>query len=215
MYGLRYLVFCSMCILSSLSLAFGAQPRTPREAIGEGVHVRVHAYYDSAFARNKSKEELTKHFGNIFQTVQGEFFKRFINVTFEVKESEQKESLEVYDNVTEEVNGNATLKNLKEEAEKEVPESYNSIYYFFTGNDIFTNKTMQSDGLYTPRTFCTTNGTAAVLQSMARSEFWMTPFKLTSLMFGSTRSPPRDEDYPKMNETFRKCTHSPTREMLH
>uniref|UniRef100_A0A224YBK8 28 kDa Metastriate family member n=1 Tax=Rhipicephalus zambeziensis TaxID=60191 RepID=A0A224YBK8_9ACAR len=214
MYGLRYLVFCSMCILSSISLAFGAKQRTPRESIGEGIHVTVKARYDSAFKQDNTTEQLRTHFQNIFQRVQGEFYKRFINVTFEVKESEQEEELVVYyDNATKLVNGNETLEKLKKEAE--ALKEMSSIYYFFSGQQIFENETMLQDGLYTPGTFCTTDGTAAVLQSMADPRFWMTPYKLTSFMFGSTHSPPREgEDYRKINETFQKCL-APSTGTLH
>uniref|UniRef100_A0A224Y9W0 28 kDa Metastriate family member n=1 Tax=Rhipicephalus zambeziensis TaxID=60191 RepID=A0A224Y9W0_9ACAR len=217
MYGLRCLVFCSLCIVSTHVIAIWAKRNKPEKAIGEGIHVKVKPYYDTRFAGTKNETELKQHFNTIFKKVQDRFHEKSIKVTFEVTDAEKEDKLVEYYNKTEEiVNGNGTLENLKKEADREILHKLNSIHYFFSGSYIYENETMHQDGVYTPHTFCTVSATATVIQSMPDPNFWMTPYKMTLFLFGSRHTPqPDEQDYRKMNDTFQLCLRPGGREVLH
>uniref|UniRef100_A0A224YHD8 28 kDa Metastriate family member n=1 Tax=Rhipicephalus zambeziensis TaxID=60191 RepID=A0A224YHD8_9ACAR len=195
-----FLVFCLFVSLLKGRLSYTVS--TPWAPVGDGIKAEVKVYYDTEYVT--TEENISDHFTTIFSQIQRELHKNLVMVNLTVNSTQKNDSLRVFehDNVT--VNGNATLDVLKKLLQSE---PNNTIGYYFTGRNINETKERRADDIYTLDTFCTSNPTATVLQSLQFPGFYLTAYKETIFMLGSRHTPkPHNDDYERMNQTFRRCT---------
>ncbi|XP_075530304.1 uncharacterized protein LOC142563613 isoform X2 [Dermacentor variabilis] len=178
-----------------------------KEPIGQNITVKVQAYYDDSF-RNNTNETLVKaHFDDIFSKIRQILNGRQVMLNFTVEKAGLMNNLTVNDTTRRwrQINGNATLENLKNFADAQKP-SRETMFYYFTSASIAENGTYRADYVFTPNTFCTTSVTATVLQSLLGPEFYQTALKETIFMLlGRNTQRFSVQDFQKMNQTFWKC----------
>ncbi|XP_075532146.1 uncharacterized protein LOC142564850 [Dermacentor variabilis] len=198
------LYLCFLVLLSTAPPTF-AQGK-PRDPIGQGITVDACVYYDSRF-KNMS-QDLPTYFNTTFREIQNWLHERYIMLNFTLQYTTLNDSLPVFINDSSKlhsVNGSATLEALKALAQSQA-RNLTSIYYLFTGYDIFANSTYPSDDLHTNNTFCTGDPAATVFMTYPSISFHQTACKMTLLTLGSTNSPyPNETDYNRMNMTFQRC----------
>ncbi|XP_075530557.1 uncharacterized protein LOC142563812 [Dermacentor variabilis] len=185
----------------------GATAGSTGKIIGQGITVKVQAYYDDSFKYNKNETQVRHHFDGIFSEIQKYLNERLVGLKFTVQSASLMNNLTLNDTTQgwRQINGNATLENLKSFAESQEP-SLDTISYFFTSTPIAENSTHRAEDVFTPNTFCTENVTATVLQTVLVSEFYQTALKETIFMLGPRHTQSfSEEEFAEMNRTFSKC----------
>ncbi|XP_075530551.1 uncharacterized protein LOC142563811 isoform X2 [Dermacentor variabilis] len=125
------ILFQYTCMCIGVSARKAGKKR--REPVGQNITVKVRAYYDNSFKKNKNETEVKAHFDFIFSEIKKKLNKRLVTLNFSVKSAVEMNNLTV--NATTSlwiaINGSATLENLKSFAEAQQP-SLDTMFNFFT-----------------------------------------------------------------------------------
>uniref|UniRef100_A0A0C9S5E3 Putative secreted protein n=1 Tax=Amblyomma americanum TaxID=6943 RepID=A0A0C9S5E3_AMBAM len=186
------------------------------------VTLRARIFYDetvqskvSVNGRQDEKEDPLKEvFKKTFEEVQTYFANNSVTIKISVVNVSMNNQLEVIFNDTASkvtiIDGPKTLEKLEERWNRR-PRRNNTVFYLFTRNKIL-RKNPEADTptvlhyLETPRTFCTSKASAAVLTFESGDKSYEFPARVTARILGSTREwgfHRSDKRY--MNETLQKC----------
>ncbi|XP_075530554.1 uncharacterized protein LOC142563811 isoform X5 [Dermacentor variabilis] len=138
------ILFQYTCMCIGVSARKAGKKR--REPVGQNITVKVRAYYDNSFKKNKNETEVKAHFDFIFSEIKKKLNKRLVTLNFSVKSAVEMNNLTV--NATTSlwiaINGSATLENLKSFAEAQQP-SLDTMFNFFTSTNIAESGTHRAD----------------------------------------------------------------------